>query len=104
MVWAAAVRTVTESCHCGAAGAFGYVVDGVWQWFCREHRLRQWSADDCCSEADRNTARDALIRDDAPPDLQALVGEHGGYDQITAEAWAEYDAAIETWQAQRREK
>jgi hypothetical protein len=34
----------------------------------------------------------------APPDLQALVTRHGGYDKITPQAWAEYDAAMADWQ------
>jgi hypothetical protein len=106
MASATAARTVTESCHCGAAGAFGYRNDGVMQWFCAEHRLRQWSANACRNEADRNAARDALlgVADDTPPSLQALVAEHGGYDRISAEVWAEYDAAMASWQTRRREK
>jgi len=92
-------------CHCGAAGAFGYRNDGVMDWFCTEHRLRRWSADTCCSEVDRNAARDALLlADSAPPSLQMLVAEHGSCDQITVEAWTEHDAKIKMWQAQRREK
>jgi hypothetical protein len=97
---------IDHRCHCGANGAFGYLVDGSWKWFCREHRLRQWSADACRNEADRNAARDVLlgVADDTPPSLQALIAEHGGYDRISAEAWAEYDAAIASWQTRRREK
>jgi hypothetical protein len=34
-----------------------------------------------------------------PPDLQALVAAHGGYDKITREAWAEYDTQVAAWQA-----
>ena len=83
----------------------GYRNDDVMRWFCAEHRLRQWSADTCRSEADSNAAREALRRPDGtPPSLQALVAAHGGYDRITAEAWAGYDAEMKMWQAQRREK
>jgi hypothetical protein len=34
----------------------------------------------------------------SPPDLQALVVAWGGYDKITPEASAEYDAALADWQ------
>jgi hypothetical protein len=38
------------------------------------------------------------------PDLQKLVRKHGGYSNIPAEAWAEYDRAVEAWQRRRRER
>jgi hypothetical protein len=38
------------------------------------------------------------------PDLQELVRKHGGYSNIPAEAWAEHDRAVETWQRRRRER
>jgi hypothetical protein len=38
------------------------------------------------------------------PDLQELVRKHGGYSNIRAEAWAEYDRAVEAWQRRRRER
>jgi hypothetical protein len=92
-------------CHCGANGIFGYLVDGEWQWFCAQHRLQQWSAD-ARPDSDNNHPILALPIEthDTPPDLQALVAAHGGYDKITSEAWDEYDRAMSTWQAQRREK
>jgi len=37
------------------------------------------------------------------PDLQELVREHGGYEKITARAWAEFDRANREYQARRRE-
>lgn len=37
-----------------------------------------------------------------PPDLQALVIKHGGYDKITPEAWAEHDAAMADYQMRIR--
>jgi len=37
-----------------------------------------------------------------PPDLQALVLKFGTYDQITAEAWREYDAAMAAYQRRVR--
>ena len=33
------------------------------------------------------------------PDLQELVAAHGGYDRITAEAWAAYDRELDEWRA-----
>jgi hypothetical protein len=38
----------------------------------------------------------------APPDLQALVAEYGGWPNITQEAWAEYDAKLAEWQMRSR--
>lgn len=37
-----------------------------------------------------------------PPDLQALVAEHGGYGNISAEAWSRWDADMRRWQAMVR--
>jgi hypothetical protein len=42
------------------------------------------------------------IKTHSPPDLQELVARHGGYNKITPEAWAEWDAANEAWQAARK--
>jgi hypothetical protein len=36
------------------------------------------------------------------PDLQELVARFGGYRKITAEAWAEFDAAIDAYHRRRR--
>jgi hypothetical protein len=36
-----------------------------------------------------------------PPDLQEWVARYGGYHKIP---WAEWDAAIEQWQAARRQE
>jgi len=38
------------------------------------------------------------------PDLQELVREHGGYEKITAPAWAAFDRANAEYQARRRER
>jgi hypothetical protein len=38
------------------------------------------------------------------PNLQALVRLCGGYDKITPELWAAWDAANAEWQARRRER
>jgi hypothetical protein len=35
-----------------------------------------------------------------PPDLQALVSAHGGYDRITPEAWLTYQGELAEWRAQ----
>jgi hypothetical protein len=115
-------------CHCGTDGAFGYLIDGVWQWFCVAHRLRRWSADACISNAESARARAALgIERIGAPDLQALVetagrryarsiGEtydpnpltrpphQGGYQHVTEAEWREFDRAMAAWQTQRREK
>jgi hypothetical protein len=37
-----------------------------------------------------------------PPCLQQLVADHGGYDRITPEAWAKYDAELSEWHRKRR--
>jgi hypothetical protein len=44
----------------------------------------------------------AWLRKNPAPDLQQLVERFGGYDKITAEAWAAYDAAMAEWQLMRR--
>lgn len=41
------------------------------------------------------SALDDLKRDG--PSLQKLVEQAGGYDKITAEAWAEYEADRDWW-------
>jgi hypothetical protein len=42
------------------------------------------------------------LRSNPAPDLQELVGCHGGDDKITPEAWAEYDRAMADWHERRR--
>jgi hypothetical protein len=37
-----------------------------------------------------------------PPDLEALVLAHGGYNRITKEAWAEYDRELVEWRERMR--
>jgi hypothetical protein len=37
-----------------------------------------------------------------PPSLQRLVIDHGGYDRITPEAWAKFDAEMAAWKADVR--
>jgi hypothetical protein len=34
----------------------------------------------------------------APPSLEVFVTKHGGYDKITPEAWAQFDAQMARWQ------
>jgi uncharacterized protein (DUF3820 family) len=41
-------------------------------------------------------------RANPPPDLRALVAEHGAYDRIPQQAWSEYDKAMADWQERRR--
>jgi len=36
------------------------------------------------------------------PELQDLIDRFGGYNRITPEGWAEYDAAVEAWQTARK--
>jgi hypothetical protein len=36
-----------------------------------------------------------------PPSRELLAVKHGGYGNIPAEAWRDYDAAMERWQEQR---
>jgi hypothetical protein len=45
---------------------------------------------------------EAWLRSNPAPDLQDLVEHHGGYSNITPEAWAEHDRAIAEWQERRR--
>ena len=102
----AAAKPVPQRCHCGVAGAFGYRTGGRWRWFCAQHRLREWSADACVDEIEsaRATAELFAVELADPPDLQALVAKHGGYDKISAVAWAEYDRAMAAYQLVRRER
>ena len=37
-----------------------------------------------------------------PPDLQELVIKHRGYDRITPQAWAAFDAARADWKERVR--
>jgi hypothetical protein len=37
------------------------------------------------------------------PNLQGFVAAYGGYDKITAEAWAEWDRANAQYQQHRRD-
>src|SRR5262249_8574548 len=86
-----AAGVAVPNCHCGQPSAFGYVVDGEWQWFCRAHRLRQWSADACVSEQEAAHARAEFFgfEETRPPDLQELVAEYGGHDNNTPETRGE---------------
>jgi hypothetical protein len=38
----------------------------------------------------------------AVPDLQELIADHGGYDKIPPEAWAEWDRLNAEWQERQR--
>jgi hypothetical protein len=44
------------------------------------------------------------LRSNPAPDLQVLVGCHGGYDKITPGAWAEYDRAMADSHERRRNR
>jgi hypothetical protein len=101
-----AAKPVAQRCHCGLRGVFGYRVNSRTQWFCREHRLRAWSADVCIDDVQSARAAAELVevKNVAPPDLQALVAQYGGYHKISAQAWAEFDAAMEVYQATRRDR
>ncbi|MBR0879651.1 MULTISPECIES: hypothetical protein [Bradyrhizobium] len=37
-----------------------------------------------------------------PPALQALVEQHGGYDKITPQAWAEFYVEMAEWKERVR--
>jgi hypothetical protein len=89
-------------CHCGAAVEFGYRnKDGSWDWYCAEHRRGRTYAD---ARIGKGGPIDIATDSNRPLDLQALVAAHGGYDKITPEAWAAYDAAMAEWQERRRDK
>ena len=38
----------------------------------------------------------------APPDLQALVAAHGGYEKIPRPAWEKHDSQVAAWRARIR--
>jgi hypothetical protein len=44
------------------------------------------------------------VKDNPPPDLQALVVRVGGYDKVTSEMWTEFDRAKVAWEARRRQR
>jgi hypothetical protein len=44
------------------------------------------------------------LKENPPPDLQALVAKRGMYNYITAEDWAEFDAARADWEARRKDR
>jgi hypothetical protein len=44
------------------------------------------------------------LRSNPAPDLQELLGKHGRYDKIPAEAWAEHDRTMAEWQERRRNR
>lgn len=45
----------------------------------------------------------ARLDRDPPPDLQQLIRRHGGYSNVPAEAWTEWDRLNAAWQMRRRE-
>jgi hypothetical protein len=92
-------------CYCGQAGAFGYRNHaGDLVWYCNEHRLAEHWAD--ARRAIEKTIPDTTsATTPVAPDLQELVARFGGYDNITAEAWAQFDAdmaAYLSWLRRRR--
>jgi hypothetical protein len=44
------------------------------------------------------------LRNDPCPDLQGLVPQWGGYNNIPAEAWNGYDLAMVEWKRLQRER
>jgi hypothetical protein len=38
------------------------------------------------------------LKDNPPPDLQALIAVYGEYDKITTEAWVMFERDREQWQ------
>jgi hypothetical protein len=50
----------------------------------------------------KEAEREALLAEIVPPSLQQLAKEHGGYNKIPREAWAEYDCRMEVWKAETR--
>lgn len=44
------------------------------------------------------------LKANPPPDLQALVAQHGSYPAITADAWADWDRRCAEWEARRKER
>jgi len=41
---------------------------------------------------------------DRPPDLQKMVAHFGGYQNIPAAAWAQFDEAMKQWQYRRTDR
>jgi hypothetical protein len=54
------------------------------------------------AQSERIAAEERRRLQRAPPDLQGLVEEHGGYDKITNEVWRRFDADMAEWQAKTR--
>jgi Trm5-related predicted tRNA methylase len=55
------------------------------------------------TEAEKAEAEERRLARRAPPDLQALVLDHGAWDRITPEAWAKFDANMAEWKRKIRE-
>ena len=62
-------------------------------------RVQQKRPDDSGGGFSQSETSDyaAWLAENPAPDLQELVAKHGGYNKITPEAWAAYDAAMEAW-------
>jgi hypothetical protein len=58
----------------------------------RVHKLAKQNARDA-------EAEERLMREMRGPYLQELVRAHGGYDKITAEAWAAYNRELALWRS-----
>jgi hypothetical protein len=56
-------------------------------------------------DAGRRAKQRGPLMDTYPeaPDLDALVATFGSYSEISPEAWAAWDEAIEAWQLARRD-
>jgi hypothetical protein len=45
------------------------------------------------------------LKTNPPPNLQAFVAQHGGkYSEIPSDAWNQWDLAVTTWEAARRDR
>jgi hypothetical protein len=51
--------------------------------------------------ADDRSDFERWLEANPPPDLQMLVEKSGGYNRITPEAWATFDADVVDWQQRR---
>ena len=54
------------------------------------------------AEAVKSEAETAFAKMRTPPDLQALVMQHGAYDMIPQWAWNQFDADMAEWKHQMR--
>jgi hypothetical protein len=62
--------------------------------------LKKFISDSVAAAKHRVTKTERGLSD--PPNLEALVLAHGGYNNITPEAWSKYDRDVTKWQASVR--